>query len=610
MFGHFLFAIVAISAAHVVHAARTFSHVHEVSDTDWDYIVVGGGLGGLVVSKRLAEDEGKNVLIIEAGHDDRDDPKVFNVDNYGQYIGTDLDWNFVTKKQHIAGGKSKTIRGGKTLGGSTSINGAAWNRAHKIQYDHLGNITGDDRYNFKNMQKYMNMAESFVPPTDEQRAAGADYLPEAHGSRGPLSIGFSAIRNKNKKRMFTGPGQGSFLESIQKTLGVAHLQDENSGNNTGAAYTPTSISQDNRRQSACNYFEQSGNNVGVLLGWTVIQLSWKHQDEGRVSGVVIKKNENGKPLTVETNGEVILSAGALNTPGILERSGIGAKDVLQKHNIEQIIDLPGVGKNLQEQTMNTMGGKADLDWSGGGPSNMIANTAVTQLMSNASSVFKYIDRNMDKWAHSLVSQGHVVNADAIQKHWTLSVDATFKKGAPVCEHFFDTGYPADSYGIDTWCLLPFSRGSVHITSKNGFEKPEVDPNYFAIPIDMDMQVAALRANRRVFQTSPLHDLLKRDETVPGFDHIPDDPNHGSYAKWQAWILGTDGTGGFGSVSHPIATCSMIPKEDGGVVDPEFKVYGTNNLRVVDGSVLPIQLSAHLSSSLYGLAELAADVIRH
>ena len=93
MFGHFLFAIVAISAAHVVHAARTFSHVHEVSDTDWDYIVVGGGLGGLVVSKRLAEDKGKNVLIIEAGHDDRDDPKVFNVDNYGQYIGTDLDWN-------------------------------------------------------------------------------------------------------------------------------------------------------------------------------------------------------------------------------------------------------------------------------------------------------------------------------------------------------------------------------------------------------------------------------------------------------------------------------------------------------------------------------------
>mgnify|MGYP002755636033 FL=1 len=112
----------------------------------------------------------------------------------------------------------------------------------------LKNITGDPTFDFEHLQEYMNRAESFVPPTKEQRKAGADYVREAHGYDGPLSIGFSPIRNK-QKRMFTGEGQQAFLETIQRVLGVAHLKDQNSGNNTGAGWTPTSISQDSKRES-------------------------------------------------------------------------------------------------------------------------------------------------------------------------------------------------------------------------------------------------------------------------------------------------------------------------------------------------------------------------
>ena len=156
--------------------------------------------------------------------------------------------------------------------------------------------------------------------------------------------------------MFTGEGQQAFLETIQRVLGVAHLKDQNSGNNTGAGWTPTSISQDSKRESACRYLEQTGDNVDVLLGWTAVRLSWKGDKD--IEGVVVQKDRHSQPHTLYTQGEVILSAGTINTPGILERSGIGAKDVLDKLGIEKKIILPGVGKNLQEQTMNTMGGKA------------------------------------------------------------------------------------------------------------------------------------------------------------------------------------------------------------------------------------------------------------
>ena len=601
-----LVALAATLIASIAQAAQFHTQVQDLDGKKFDYLVVGGGLGGLVVSKRLSQDPSKKILVIEAGRDDRKDPRIYDVDKYGEFVDTDMNWDFETVPQAIIGNQTKSLRAGKTLGGSTSINGGAWNRAHKVQYDMLKNITGDPTFDFEHLQEYMNRAESFVPPTKEQRKAGADYVREAHGYDGPLSIGFSPIRNK-QKRMFTGEGQNAFLETIQRVLGVAHLKDQNSGNNTGAGWTPTSISQDSKRESACRYLEQTGDNVDVLLGWTAVRLSWKGDKD--IEGVVVQKDRHSQPHTLYTQGEVILSAGTINTPGILERSGIGAKDVLDKHGIEKKIILPGVGKNLQEQTMNTMGGKAKhLDTSGGGPSNMIANTGVWQIFNNASLVQNRIHLDMYVEAAKLEDGGYVASSNALQDHYKLVTEAMFKKGVPACEHFFDTGFPPNSYGIDTWCLLPYSRGKVHIKSKDAFEKPLVDPNYFAFHIDMQMQVAAMRANRRILQTSPLLDELETSETQPGFEHIPDTPEHGSYAKWQAWILGTDGKGGFGSVAHQIGTCSMMPKKDGGVVDSHFKVYGTKNLRIVDGSVLPIQLSAHLSSTLYGLAEKASEDI--
>lgn len=596
---------VATIAVTFVSAFAASTHIDDIANQSWDYVIVGGGLAGLVVASRLNK-RNSTVLVIEAGLDNRSDPAVFEVGKYGRSIGTDLEWVYKTTKQDILGGQTRTLRGGKTLGGSTSINGAAWNRGHKSQYDSLAKLTGDKSYDFKTLQRYMNKAERFVPPNDAQRDLGADYDSSAHGTSGPLQITFTSTRQQ--RRMYTGPQQNAFLGSISSVLSVPKLVDQCNGNNTGAAYTPNSINTHEKRVASYDYLQGTTDKLHILFGYRGVNIAWTNKN-GTANGVHVQKHKNGKWHLVHAKREVIVAAGAINSPAILERSGIGAKDVISALHIDQVVDLPGVGKNLQEQTMSTMGGRANVNFHGRGPSNMIAMPSAYQLMPNATHVRKYIRDNMDQWATILEKQGHVVSAEAVKVQWETVENDMFDNGVPISELFFDTGYPSDSYGIDTWFLLPFSRGSTHASTMDVFDMPRLDPNYFAIPIDMDFQVASLRANRRIFQSSPLHDQLDGDETQPGFHHIPDTADHGDYKRWRDWILGLDGTGGFGTVSHQIATCAMAPRNKGGVVDGDFKVYGTNNVRVVDASVLPVLISAHLSSTLYGFAEKAADAIR-
>lgn len=145
---------------------------------------------------------------------------------------------------------------------------------------------------------------------------------------------------------------------------------------------------------------------------------------------------------------------------------------------------------------------------------------------------------------------------------------------------------------------------MHISSSDAFILPTIDPRYFSAPIDLNIQIQSLRSGRKAFKTDPLASLTNGGESVPGFKTVPDNKNQGAWNGWRNWIMK-----GFSSVAHPVGTCAMASKELGGCVDAQFKVYGTDNVRVVDASVLPFQVSAHLSSTLYGVAEKAAETIK-
>lgn len=156
-----------------------------------------------------------------------------------------------------------------------------------------------------------------------------------------------------------------------------------------------------------------------------------------------------------------------------------------------------------------------------------------------------------------------------------------------------------------WQLLPFSRGTVKITSSDPFTKPQINVNYFSVDLDLDIQVASSKLIRKLFKTAPLS-TLSTGESVPGFGTVPDPNNNGgSSADWKNWIRSN-----FNPVHHPIATCAMMRKELGGVVDGRLRLYGATNVRIVDASVMPMQISAHLSSTLYAIAEKAADMIKN
>ncbi len=226
---------------------------------------------------------------------------------------------------------------------------------------------------------------------------------------------------------------------------------------------------------------------------------------------------------------------------------------------------------------------------------------IHQILPNATDVRNFISTSLPVWAATLLAQGHIASVEGVLAQWNAALGLIFDQNAPIVEFFFDTGFPSESYGLDIWTLLPFSRGHISATSSNPFDAARIDPNYFGLPIDMDMQVASLRAGRRVLQNSALNSLTYNGETTPGFNLIPDGPHSGSYLKWREWTLGNlpNGGSGYAAVSHQLGTAAMGKKENGGVVDDKFKVYGTANVRVVDASVLPVQVSAHLSATLYG-----------
>ncbi|KAK0560099.1 hypothetical protein OC844_003980 [Tilletia horrida] len=591
----------------------------QATSRSFDYVIVGGGLAGMVAANRLSADSNVNVLVIESGADTRNDDRIKSLDAYSQVFSPkDINWAFPTTD-------GKQISAGRGLGGSTSINGGAITRGDVAQFDNIGKL-GNAGWDYSSLLTYMKKSENFIVPNSAQVNAGAQYNASAHGSGGPVTIRFGDIQGASRrsaegayprfaKRFYTGPYQRNFVQAIKKAIGTDQVADLSAGHTNGVAFTPNSMLRgpgNLRSSSAIAYLNPVENrpNLVVLTTWRGWKINWASgSGTPTATGVVIQQSNGGTTYNVKATREVIVAAGAIRSPVFLEHSGIGDPSVLSPLNIPVKVNLPGVGRNLQEQTQSVFGAapKNRADLNGQGPSNLIAMPSASQLMSNATAVRSYVESNFQRWAQDAVDAGGAVNIAGLIAQWKLTTSALFDSNVGAVEMFVDSGYPNNGFGVEMWPLLPFSRGTVHTSSASTFAKTIINPRYFSVPFDMDMQVAGCRAVRRIFQTSPVSDLFENGENLPGFDAsqggIPDGPNKGAYWRWQNWINSS-----FNSVAHPIGTCQMAPQAQGGVVDPNFKVYGTANVRVIDASVLPQQLSAHLSANLYGVAERAAAVI--
>ncbi|KAK6907153.1 hypothetical protein I204_00044 [Kwoniella mangroviensis CBS 8886] len=567
----------------------------QVSNQSFDYVIVGGGLGGLVVANRLSENPDISVLVIEAGSDNRDDPRVYDPYQYSVAFNTELDWNWPSSQ-------GRSIKGGKTLGGSTSINGLAQTRGQKAQYDSLSTFLGGDDaggvWNWDGMLFGMLKSEGFSAPNDQQKEAGASSNPALHNTSGPLQVTYP-------DEIFHGPQQKYFQTVVSTNFSVASSPDADDGNANVVAFHPNTMSwqdSDHRSSSATAYYSpvSERSNLAILLQ----HLATKIQFDGNKATGVEFGASSGDRYTVNANKEVIVSAGAIQTPALLQLSGVGDPALLNSLGINVVANVSGVGKNLQEQTMNSVGWTPidGFDFQGRGPSDCMAYPDLLGLTSSSNNdIASTISANIGKYAQEAYDAGAVVSVEAANAIFAIQENLMVNNYSGLVEVFFDSGFPNGGLGIDLWQLLPFSRGTVKIKSTDPFEYPDLDPRYFAADVDLQIQIAGLRMARKIFQTAPLRSIVT-EENAPGYGTVPEDGNGGSDEDWSKWIID-----GFSSVYHPIATCSMMSQELGGVVGSDLKVYNTENLRIVDASVLPIQFSAHLSATLYGLAENAADM---
>ncbi|PWN46994.1 alcohol oxidase [Violaceomyces palustris] len=591
------------------------SDVTKATSQSYDYIIAGGGLTGLAVASRLTEDPDVTVLVIEQGTDRTGDPRFDDVRTYGEAFcatsGYELDYCFnstaIPWRSDEAGQFGLPMAAGKMLSGSGGLNGASWTHGAKTQYDNLPLLNGDASWDFDGIMEAIHKVEKFHSPDSRLVSLGAQYTPPAHGYTGLLNVSFA-------QGMFSGPPQLAH-EASKNYWNMQTNPDVASGNVNGATFIPNMLDPDveQERASPLSAFikpiEYERNNLVILTGNRVTSLTWSESQSNKATGVNFQSAPGATVYQATANKEVLLAAGSQQSPKLLELSGVGDPAVLNQFGIPVRVANPAVGKNLQEQTKTTLTWQVSPSYTGqlegSGPANSIAFPTVQQLLgSQVDAVRNSTLASLHDYAQELEQLGYVVNATATEEILRLQVEGIFDKNEGAAEIFYTSkigqnGEP-DEIGVDLWNLIILARGTIHIRSTDPWDKPIIEPHYFGHPLDLQLQTLAAKQVRDVHATAPL-DQASGLETLPGLSTLP---ANASFEDWEDWVKQT-----FTSVWHPIATCSMMKQELGGCVDSHGKVYGVDNVRVIDASVLPVQLSAHLSGSLYGIAEKLSESIK-
>ncbi|KZM27094.1 Choline dehydrogenase [Ascochyta rabiei] len=569
----------------------------------YDYVIVGGGTAGMLLANRLSANPRITVAIVEAGSSAFNNPNVTyvpkSIAEFGLGFNTSVEWGYTTEHQKYAANDSLPYWAGKGIVGSTLINGMTYVRAEKRQIDAWEEL-GNEGWNWKSLDKYYVEQESFLTPSEQQRVNGATFEESAHGYEGGLDVGITPY--------ITGQRAFDVLRETHEAQGYVWNKDVNTGNMPGFCTWPMTLDASKVvREDAARAFHypvQERPNLHVFLNSTASHILWTDLDDASdrtASGVQIVRSD-GTMRTLQAIEEVIVAAGSIRSPAILELSGIGNPSVLRSLGIETVVALPSVGSNLQDQPANGIVYSSPTNWTG--YSTFASFLTASDLFGpDLSSVTASVKANLTSWASTILSD-YVPNATtlAIQERLLqhqLDLVFTSNSTVPLAEILWAP--IGNAIVAQFWNLLPFSRGSIHINSTNPISQPSINPNFFQLPIDTLVQAAIAVRVRKLFATPPLSQHVTA-EVTPGFSAVP---RNASFAdkRWATWIKGS-----FSGNSHPVTTCAMMGSELGGVVDSEGKVYGTCNVRVVDASIFPTQISGHLSASVYALAGKIADAV--
>ncbi|KAJ6537710.1 hypothetical protein B0H19DRAFT_1382431 [Mycena capillaripes] len=574
----------------------------------FDYVLVGGGTAGLVLAARLIEDPTISVCVLEAGEDVTKELDFvvpgFAFKNLGQ---PKVDWGFMTSPQLNAKGRSLYLARGKALGGSSLINLMTLGRGHKDEYNAFETL-GSPGWDWKGLLEYFKASETFAPTAEEMSKFQVKFNKTAHGTFGPLQRTLPKWVSNVHAPLVQG----------MEYLGVPYSLDSTSGNNIGVWTSNHSIdAQGARSSSASAYYEpkRESPNLSVVTGAqaTRIVFCTSRDDSGNLIASGVEYRRDGQLHTVSAKQEVLLCAGTFKTPQLLELSGIGDQKVLTAQGVKVMLDLPGVGTNLQDHFWSPFVTEVDSKYESveilSDPARAAEEWKTYEELKSGmfsgtcSTLYSFLPKNyfMDD-NYVVPEQIHTslhYPLQKIQKAWLGADDIPFLE---VC--FFPGFLPIPGRRPESgksYCSIllalthAFSSGTVHIASADPLAAPAIDYRVLDNEIDIEVMVRAVKFARRLGTTPSLSAVFTR-EVLPGPGAQTDD-------EIKDFIRSTIDT-----VFHPIGTASMLPRDDGGVVDPSLKVYGTSNVRVIDASIIPIHLSAHIQATVYAIAEKAADII--
>ncbi|KAG9689864.1 alcohol oxidase, partial [Aureobasidium melanogenum] len=590
--------------------AVVLNHTEQVENC-YDYVIVGGGTSGLVVANRLTENPSIKVLVIERGYLDGQDngTTVPGLAVPNKYLNTDT-----SIPQPGLNNRTAPLYTGDVVGGGTVVNGMFFARGARADYDAWEQL-GNSGWGWDGLLPYFKKSETFTPPIEEVQEMFPGVISrdlEPHGIDGPVGSSFSNYQYPVIKKFSAG----------WNSIGIAINPQPNEGDATGAFYSTISAYAKNQSRSHASnaYYRPIANvrkNLHLVTGHLVTKINFD-QDLKAVSVDSMSRATN-ETSTVRAGREIIMAAGAARSPQILQLSGIGPEPLLSSLGIKTVANLPGVGSNFQDQPtlyMQFSYGTYTFptpDWILSNASWAAEQLAIYYKNRTGPITVPYLGgstvaflslQNITSQHRSLINSTSSTNLPSM----LLSTDPTIISGytaqIKILQALYSSSHAAVAEiaweGGDTIPLAmirPYSRGAIYINTTDPSAVPVVNFNTFSHPMDMAVATASVKKIRE-WASSPPMQVLGTVETFPGRNvstdaEIEEAIRNAATSSWQ----------------HPSSTTAMMKREWGGVVDAELRVYGTKGLRIVDAGIFPMVVAGHSSSSVYAVAEKAADIIK-
>jgi choline dehydrogenase len=522
----------------------------------FDYIVVGAGSAGCVLASRLTEDPACQVLLLEAGGED-DAPAIRIPALYGRLQDSPCDWADRTVPQTHLNGRRLFVPQGRVLGGSSSINYMIYIRGNRGDYDEWHRL-GNEGWSYDDVLPYFVKAES-----------NQTFSNGYHGTDGPLRVESHSPSNPLVER---------YLDAARE-VGIPFNPDFNGEFQEGCGPLQATLSNRARCSAADAYLHpaRARPNLTVLTHAQATKLIFT-----RERAVGVEYLHFGAAEQARAASEVIVSAGALRSPQLLMLSGIGPEGELKRRGIDVRLDLPGVGKNLQDHLHTRV--RCEI--------MQPLTFAPLPDETKAAELRKYEAHRSGALGSNFLEAGAFVKSEpkeaypGLQLFFLMTLSPEYPEAGPQNRH---------GISFTSYINRPLSHGTVTLASSDPLDRPVIDFNYLSEPEDMRCALAGLQWNLRILYAKPFDDI-RGEELSPGVD-VRSDADIGSFVRRTA-----------STTWHPVGTCKM-GNDEMAVVDSRLRVRGMDGLRVVDASIMPAIVSGNTQAPTIMIAEKAADLIR-